>query len=152
VNLVLATLGVGVASALIPLVNIEAYLAALATQTTASQAPALALAAGVGQTMGKVVWYAIAMKSMTHPWVQKKMSSDKMRASVERWHERTTGRPVIAGAVVLCSAFTGFPPLLAIAVVAGAIRMPFWVFLPTCLVGRVARFYLLLVGVETVFG
>ena len=60
-NLVLATLGVGVASALIPLVNIEAYLAALATQTTASQAPALALAAGVGQTMGKVVWYAIAM-------------------------------------------------------------------------------------------
>jgi membrane protein YqaA with SNARE-associated domain len=42
----------------------------------------------------------------------------------------------------------GLPPLLVMAAVAGALKMPYWVFLPTIFVGRAMRFWLVLAGVE----
>ena len=47
-----------------------------------------------------------------------------------------------------CSASVGIPPLLAMAAVAGVLKMPMWVFVPTVLVGRSLRFGLLFLGAD----
>jgi membrane protein YqaA with SNARE-associated domain len=58
------------------------------------------------------------------------------------------GRPVYAGAVMFVAASVGIPPLLVMAAVAGMLKMPMWVFLPTVFVGRSIRFGLLFLGVD----
>lgn len=144
--LFLATLGVAIASALLPFVNIEVYMVALGAKIDPSHAPLYAIAGGIGQTIGKVVWYVVAMRSVNSEWARKKLESPKMKASIAKWHARTESNPWVAGGVMFAAAFAGIPPLLAMAVVAGAIRMPMWVFVPTTLVGRTLRFYLILIG------
>jgi membrane protein YqaA with SNARE-associated domain len=152
-SLVLTTLGLGLASALIPLINIEIYLNGLvaAGRVDSGQWVAVALASGVGQTCGKIIWYEVAARSMESAWVQKKLTQDKWKLSYEKWHLRIVGRPWYAGSIIFAAAFLGVPPLLVLAVVAGSLRMPRWVFIPTVLVGRVLRFYLILAGAGTVY-
>ena len=62
--------------------------------------------------------------------------------------ERITGRPWYGGGILFVAALFGLPPLLVMAAVAGALKMPYWVFLPTIFVGRALRFWLVLAGVE----
>ncbi|MDO9496464.1 MAG: hypothetical protein Q7J48_12245, partial [Nocardioides sp.] len=69
-----------------------------------------------------------------------------------RWQARMDGRPWFAGAIMLISSFAGVPPLLVMAAVAGALRMRMYVFLPTILIGRTLRFWLVLAGVESLLG
>jgi hypothetical protein len=52
-KLVLATLAYSVLSSVVPIFNIEVYLAALATQIEPEQALALAVTAGFGQAVGQ---------------------------------------------------------------------------------------------------
>lgn len=144
--LLLATLGVSIASALLPFVNIEAYMIVLGAKITPAQAPMYAVVGGIGQTIGKVIWYYVALKSVNSAWARKKLESPKMKASIAKWHARTESNPWVAAAVMFAAAFGGIPPLLAMAVVAGAIAMPLWVFVPTTLVGRILRFWLILIG------
>jgi membrane protein YqaA with SNARE-associated domain len=153
-TVVLSTFGLGLASALLPLINIEIYLGGLvaAGQVGTGKSVGLALAAGTGQTIGKIIWYEVAERSMESAWVQKKLTNDKWKLSYEKWQDRIHGRPWYAGSIIFAAAFLGVPPLLVLAVVAGSLRMPRWVFIPMVLVGRVLRFYLILVGVGSVFG
>ena len=152
-TLVFSTFGVALASALIPLINIEIYLGALAGAGIGTgQTVAIAIAAGTGQTVGKIIWYELALRSFESPRVQKKFTNEKWQMSYHRWQSRIRGRPWYAGAIIFASAFFGVPPLLVLAMVAGTLQMPRWVFIPTVLVGRVGRFYLILVGVTSLFG
>lgn len=144
--LLLATLGVSIASALLPFVNIETYMILLGAEITPAQAPLYAVVGGIGQTIGKVIWYVIAMKSVNSGWVKRRLEAPKMKATIEKWHDRTESKPWIAASIMFAAAFGGIPPLLAMAVVAGVIRMPMWVFVPTTLIGRTLRFWLILVG------
>ena len=41
------------------------------------------------------------------------------------------GRPWYGGEVLFAAALGGIPPLLVMAAVAGALKMPYWVFPPT---------------------
>ncbi|CUR56158.1 conserved membrane hypothetical protein [metagenome] len=149
---VLTTFGIALASALLPLINIEIYLGGLAGAGVGmGESLAIATAAGVGQTLGKIVWYELAQRSFESERVQKKLTNEKWRAAYAKWQARITGRPWYAGAIMFASAFAGVPPLLVLAMVAGTLHMPRWVFIPTVLVGRVLRFYLILVGVHSVF-
>ena len=143
---VLTTFGLGLASALIPLINIEIYLSGLvaAQRVGAGQSVALAIASGVGQTIGKIIWYEIAARSMESAWVKKKLAQDKWKLSYTKWQLRIQGRPWYAGSIIFAAAFLGVPPLLVLAVVAGSLRMPRTVFIPMVLVGRIGRFYLIL--------
>ena len=149
--LVLSTFLVAVASALIPLINIELILAGLATRVGSGQALWLALVSGAGQTVGKIIWYEAATRSMDSRWVRRRLDQPKRQAAYLRWEERTRGRPWYAGGLMFVSAFVGLPPLLVMAVVAGSLHMPRWVFVPTVLVGRTGRFWLILAGVGTFF-
>jgi membrane protein YqaA with SNARE-associated domain len=142
-----STFGVSVASALFPLINIELYLAGVGAVGSGT-ALTIGLVAGAGQSAGKIVWYEIAKRSVETEWAQKKLSSPKVHASYDRWVGRMHGRPWYGGAVLFVSALGGLPPLLVMAAVAGALKMPYWVFLPTIFVGRAMRFWLILAGVE----
>ena len=58
------------------------------------------------------------------------------------------GRPVYAAAIMFLAASAGIPPLLAMAAVAGLLKMPMWAFIPTVFVGRTIRFTALFLGVD----
>ena len=154
--LLLTTFLVGLGSALLPFINIEIYLAGVAGADGAGgldgwRAVAISSVAAVGQTIGKIVWFEVAKRGMTSAWAQRRLSKPKTRASYEKWSGRMQGRPWYAGVIIFVSASAGVPPLLAMAVVAGALRMPLAVFVPTVLLGRALRFYLILVGVDFAF-
>jgi membrane protein YqaA with SNARE-associated domain len=151
-SLWLWTFGVSIASALFPLINMEVILGGMAATVGDGHAFPLALTAGLGQSVGKIVWYEATRRSIETDWVQKKLSGEKIKASYARWQARMDGRPWFAGAIMLVSSFAGVPPLLVMAAVAGALKMRMYVFLPTILVGRTLRFWLVLAGVESLLG
>ena len=66
-NLIWATLGYAILSSVVPIFNIEVYLAAIATQVSPGEALPLALMAGLGQAIGKLVWYWSVVRSMELP-------------------------------------------------------------------------------------
>jgi membrane protein YqaA with SNARE-associated domain len=147
----LTLLGVSIASALIPLINLELILAGLATQLGVGESLAFALAAGTGQTIGKVIWWFAAEKSMESRWVQRKLEKPKWREGYDRWSTRIHERPWYAAAIIFVSSAGGVPPLLVLAIVAGSMKMPLWAFVPTVWVGRVLRFWFILAGVSVWF-
>ena len=144
-KLVLTTLVVSFGSALLPFVNIEAYLAAVGAAVDGAALWGIAAAAAVGQTAGKVLLYYAAEWTMNLPWLKKKMAQPKWQASYARWQERINTHPGQTAAILFASASIGFPPLYVIAVLAGQLKVNIWLFVSTCLVGRFLRF-LALVG------
>jgi membrane protein YqaA with SNARE-associated domain len=130
-----------VASALLPILNVEIYLIGIADQVP--HAP-YAIIAAAGQTIGKVIWFYAGIHAMKVPWLRRKMETEAWQASYTKWHDRIVGRPWMAGLICFASALTGFPPLAVIAVLAGTFRMNFFVFLGTIFVGRAIRFYVCL--------
>lgn len=126
---VLGALGTGVASALVPVVNAEAYAVVAATRSHAWLAVVLVLALAAGQTAGKLVLFESARRGATR-WAAKLTES--------RWAGRATGPPV-----VLLSAVVGLPPLAIVSLASGAAGQRRWLFGVLCLVGRTARFAVL---------
>ncbi|MGL4743916.1 MAG: hypothetical protein ACRCXL_05945 [Dermatophilaceae bacterium] len=144
---VLLALGFGGLSALVPVLNAEAFLLASAAvaPTTAVQF-ALVAALGVGQTAGKVVLFLAARRGR------------ELRAGRPRRPRRQRGRlqqrlgilgaralalldrPAPAAGVLVASASVGIPPLAVTSVAAGTRTTPLWLFVGCTLVGRVARF------------
>lgn len=143
-KLVLTTLVVAFGSAVLPFINIEAYLAAVGAAVDHVGIWTVAAAAAIGQTAGKVALYYAADWAMGLPWTRKKMSSPKWTRSYERWQTRIEDRPGRTGLLLFASASLGFPPLYVMAVLAGHLRINIWVFLSTCVVGRYLRFLVLL--------
>lgn len=136
----LATLGVAFASALIPVVNIEAYLIAL----TLSQHPAvhlLALAAAVGQMGGKMIFWAVGAGLMSAERVSRKGKAKGRWAQrmdrLQQWCTQHRWGPAL---VTLVSAVVGLPPFAVWSVLAGSIAMPWWQFLALGTLGRYLRF------------
>lgn len=151
-TLLLTTFWFSVGSALIPILNVEVYLGAIATQTGQAAALGLSLVAALGQTVGKIVWYVGTRKSFESDWVQRRLDRPKVRSTYDKWHLQAEGRPWYAAGVLFLSSSVGLPPLLIMAAVAGALRMNFWVFVGSVFVGRFLRFYLIMAGVSFVVG
>jgi membrane protein YqaA with SNARE-associated domain len=142
----LGVLGVAFASALVPLVNIEAYLGVRGSVGGIDNVWVLGLAAGFGQMVGKVVWYYLGASSLHWGWVRRRMETPKAQARLETWRLRTHERPVLAGALVFGSAFSGFPPFAILSVLAGQLRMQLALFFGLGLAGRWLRFTAVLGG------
>jgi membrane protein YqaA with SNARE-associated domain len=143
--------GASVASALLPLINIEAILAVTISQQE-QHAFALVVAATIGQMLGKILWYWGAVEVERAPWVRRQLEKPKAKASLERWHARAEGRPWFTAGLLFVSAFTGFPPYAVTAVLAGTLRVNFWAFLVTGLLGRGLRFWVVVAGASTFLG
>jgi len=143
---VLAVLGVGMLSALVPLVNIEAYLGLRGSLAGLHSVWLLGLMAAVGQMAGKLVWYYLGASSLQWAWVRRRIDTPKAQARLLRWRTRTAERPMVAGGLVAASAFSGFPPFAILSVLAGQLRMRVWLFLGLGLAGRWLRFSAVLGG------
>jgi membrane protein YqaA with SNARE-associated domain len=143
---VLAVLGVGMLSALVPLVNIEAYLGLRGSLLDVHGVWLLGLMAAAGQMAGKLVWYYLGASSLRWAWVARRMDTPKAQARLARWRTRTAERPVVAGGLVALSAFSGFPPFAILSVLAGQLRMRVWLFVALGLAGRWLRFSAVLGG------
>lgn len=149
---VLALLGVGFVSALVPLVNIEAYLGVRGSVADVGAVWTLGLAAALGQMAGKAVWYYLGANALNWGWVRRKVETPKAQARLEKWRTRTQTKPLVAGLLVFLSAFSGFPPFAIVAVLAGQLRMNFGLFFVLGLVGRWLRFAAVLGGAEWLGG
>lgn len=142
----LATVVIGFASALVPLINIEAYLGVRAAVATVEGVWHLALAAACGQMVGKLVWYYLGARALSWGWIRRKVEKPKNAARLELWRRRTHDRPVLTGLLVFVSATTGLPPFAVLSVLAGQLRMNLMLFLVLGLAGRWLRFLLILTG------
>lgn len=138
----------GFASALVPLINIEAYLAVYAAVAGTAGLWGLAAVAAVGQMLGKLVWYRVGASSLGWGWVRRRVEKPRARARLELWRARTHQRPVLAGSLVLVSGLVGLPPFAILAVVAGQLKMSLPLFLSLGFVGRTLRFAAVLGGVS----
>lgn len=151
----LGLFGVAVASALVPLINIEAYLIGLGALTGSSDVWFLATVAGVGQMAGKVVWYYLGANAVRWGWVRRKLEQPKAAEKLALWQQRTHDRPWISSVLVFVSALTGFPPFAIVSVLAGQLRMSLTLFLVVGGIGRTLRFAAFLGGAgwlsETLF-
>ena len=135
----LSTFGFCILSALIPVLNAEVYLAALA----ASQSPPLwpmAIVAAAGQMIGKIIYYYLGKSSLEWQWVKKRTDTPRFQTGLERWRSRLDHRPWVAALFVFVSASVGIPPFAIVAVLAGTLRMSLTMFVLVGFLGRVLRF------------
>lgn len=139
-------LGVGIASALVPLVNIEAYLGVRGAVSVRHGIWVLGLAAALGQMLGKLVWYHLGATSLEWPWVRRRIDSPKAQLRLQAWRLRVDRRPVLAAGITFLSALVGLPPFAILAVLAGQLRMSLALFLALGLAGRWLRFSAVLGG------
>ena len=94
------------ASALIPVINIELYLMGAAALAPRQMAVPLVLAATVGQMVGKVVMYFAATGAV-------KLPGNRLRAALEGMNTTLRNRPRSGGALVFASAAAGLPPFFS---------------------------------------
>ena len=132
VALYAATFGFAFVSGVIPFVlNIELYLLAVAALTNAP-APAIVGLATAGQTAAKIVLYLVGRGALNIKWVKRAAASKAMGAFEKR--------PGSGLGVVAVSSLVGIPPLYAVSLVAGTLRLPFAAFTALIIVGRTIRF------------
>lgn len=147
-NVLLSTFGVGVLSALVPFVNLEAYLAGVAVIIGIHGLWALPMTAAAGQVVGKVAWYEAGRSSVRVGRVRRTLESPRWGRMIARLHA-TMGRRGWTGVVILAvSAVLGIPPLAIVAVLVGQSKFPRPLFVAILLAGRTLRFAVLLYGVS----
>lgn len=131
---------VALASAVLPVLNLETYLAGW--HLFAPRYVFLsALVAAVGQTIGKFAWYEAGHGADRLPWLGRKLSRPKAVERTERWQARLEGHPVRAAGVLFAASTVSLPPLFIMAAVAGYLRMHRGVFAGVVFVGRCLRFW-----------
>jgi membrane protein YqaA with SNARE-associated domain len=150
----LTSIGFGLVSAIVPLANAEAYIVASQVTALAGAIP-VAVGVGIGQTIGKVLLFLGVRRGREFAIVRRHRpetrtrpvgpTGARMRALLARLldliGQKRWGLPI-----VLLAAVVGVPPLYAVALLAGATRMPVLGFALTVLVGRVTRFVLVATG------
>lgn len=148
---VLGTLAYSILSSVVPVFNIEVYLVALATQVAREDTYLLALMAGIGQAIGKLVWYEATARSLTIPWLKRRLDAPKRQAQLEKWEGRVNGRPWVGFVASFVSGLIGVPPLLVMGVVAGVVRMNRASFFVAIVLGRGLQSWAILAGVTSLF-
>lgn len=151
----LTSVAFGVVSAIVPVVNAEAYVVASQVTAVAGAIP-IAVGVGIGQTIGKCLLFYGVRRGRQFRFVRE--HREKVRA-----HPRGRVRQALHDAIqfllrlvgtkrwglpiTFIAAVVGIPPLYAVALLAGATTMKLRYFAPVVLVGRVTRFLLVAYGV-----
>jgi len=132
----LASLIVGVLSALIPIINAELYLIGVVLLTgSVPAAIALGLLVGLGQMIVKVGLYEGAKRAgeagrkRNAKWAAQ---LERARVRVDQWRSKTW--------LTFVSAVVGIPPFYIITLLAGALQVRFRTFLALGILGRSIRF------------
>ncbi|MBF4160595.1 hypothetical protein [Nocardioides acrostichi] len=135
---ILAGVGYGLGSALLPIVNAEAY-AVVCASTRAWVLVPVVIALAAGQTVGKLLLFEAARRGSTRFHTGSKVAA----LAESRWAIRIRSALVhrrTALPLMLASAGLGLPPLALVSVAAGASGQPRRTFAGLCLLGRTARF------------
>ncbi len=144
----LSTFLFAIASALFPLLNVEAFIAGLSAISRSSGLWSIAFVAGLGQAVGKVFWYQVGRSSMNWTYIRKKMAAPGWKARFDAVKKRTDEKPWTGFVFLFLSAVLGFPPLAITAVLAGQLRFSRLWFYLTVAVGRTLRFAAVIGGVD----
>ncbi|CAN5268531.1 hypothetical protein BH09ACT10_BH09ACT10_18050 [soil metagenome] len=157
-----AAFGFGVASAMIPILNVEAYLALNVAVLGKTLVVGLVFFLAVGTTIGKVVLFHGARAGREYARKRVVDTSEleprRFAALRARFTTMTAGlmrfldHPVKGPLTVLLSAIVGIPPLLAVAVAAGASKQNVWLFAAAIFVGRAIRFAVIALTVAGLLG
>jgi membrane protein YqaA with SNARE-associated domain len=139
----ITTFGVAFASAVVPVIPIEIYLLGAAALAPREFALPLALAAALGQMVGKILVYYAGTGAV-------KLPGRHLQTAITRAHEYMARRPRSGASVMFVSAVAGFPPFVLMTLVAGAARMNLPLFLIIGLVGRFIRFGLIVLAPHVV--
>jgi membrane protein YqaA with SNARE-associated domain len=146
VKAILGTLGYSILGSVIPLFNVEVYLVGITTLIPKSAIIPVALAAGAGQAAGKVVWYHASLRSMSMPWMQRRLETPKFKARYERWEKVVNGHPLAGAGLTFASGLVGVPPLLVMGVLGGALKMNQFIFFGAIFLGRALQSWAILAG------
>jgi membrane protein YqaA with SNARE-associated domain len=157
----LVAVAFGLASAVVPIFNAEAYV--LGAGVSGRLDPVAAgVGVAIGQTVGKMAMFlAIRYRpgyadrhqraepkplDLTSRWGRiRQWQRDASRRLLDTLSDLRYGIPV-----TLLSSLVGIPPLYAVALIAGASRMRVLSFGGAVLAGRVARFVAMALGVSAV--
>jgi membrane protein YqaA with SNARE-associated domain len=149
--------GFGIGSAVIPVMNAEAYVLGVGVSGALDPVVA-AVGVSVGQTLGKVVMF-LAVRYRPAYAAKKGKESKPVDLSTRRgrfiqWNRDISKRLLDALSdrrwgvpVTLLSSAVGIPPLYGVALIAGASRMGVVTFTLSVLTGRLARFITLALGI-----
>lgn len=141
-----------VLSAVVPVANAEVYLVGVAVASDTSPG-LLAIAAAAGQMTGKMLFYLIGRGVLDVSRLRRKGTASgrwaARMATVQAWSDRHAWGP---GAVTLVSAFVGLPPFAVVSVLAGTLRMRWWLFATIGMVGRSGRFLAVLLAPGLLLG
>lgn len=149
-----AAFGYGIASAIIPILNVEAYVAVNVVAFGAPMVTGLVVALTLGTTIGKIIVFQGARAGKEIVRTRASRRPPRTAGPVRQRVQRVSGvllswldRPYQGALTVLVAAFIGIPPLLAVAVIAGASRQNVWLFAAAVAVGRAARFTAIAAGI-----
>jgi membrane protein YqaA with SNARE-associated domain len=131
-----STFGICIISALIPLVNAELVLLGAVAYAPSGMALPLAGAATLGQMVGKVAMYFVGRGALRLPGARVKTVMAKAEARLEK-------KQGMENAIYCTSAFLGIPPYYLVAVTSGMVHYPLPRFVALGLLGRFARFAIL---------
>jgi membrane protein YqaA with SNARE-associated domain len=131
--------GIALIGALVPVFSVEVYLVGAGAVSDGPVLAAMAVAAAAGQTVGKLAYYYMGRGVLTVSWLRP-AKPGRWSERIERWRRRAEDRPLWGAWVMLAGAFASLPPYAVMCVVAGTMRMSLGVFLATSMVGRTARF------------
>jgi membrane protein YqaA with SNARE-associated domain len=147
--------GYGILSALVPIANAEGYVVVSGLSSIGGAVPVVA-GVVLGQTFGKVLLFLGVRRGKQFPFVRHQRARLRRRpvgAARRRVRRvlatllRLVGEKRWGLPIVLLAAVVGFPPLYAVALLAGATRMKVGWFAAAVLVGRTLRFVLVARGV-----
>lgn len=139
------SLAYGIASAMIPLLNAEAYMGVVAAASSPPTAWACTAAMGIGTAIGKGVIFVASRRGASRLAANPTPRTPRTRLGhrIHRIGARLLdwlSHPWLGLITVLTAALIGIPPLLAVAVLAGASRMRLPWFCLAVLIGRLVRF------------
>jgi membrane protein YqaA with SNARE-associated domain len=155
----LTSIGFGAVSAVLPVANAEAYVIACQMSSVAGMLP-IAAGVGVGQTIGKLLLFLGVRRGKQFKFVRHQREKIRVATvgpvrqqfrSVIGTLLRLVGTARWGLPIVFLAAVVGFPPLYAVALLAGATRMSIVRFGVVVLVGRVTRFVLVALGVTGLY-
>ena len=151
----LTSVAFGVVSAIVPIINAELYVLVSQVSAVAGVVP-VAVGVGVGQTIGKCLLFIGVRRGRQFRFFREhraKARTEPRGRVRQAWHDvlqfllRLVGTKRWGLPITLLAAVVGFPPLYAVALLAGATTMKLRYFAPVVLVGRVTRFLLVAYGV-----
>ncbi|MEU3305498.1 hypothetical protein ACWGSK_05455 [Nocardiopsis sp. NPDC055551] len=138
---------VATAGGLVPILNIEVYLLGAVATLDDGALVAMAVAAAVGQTLGKIPYYYVGKGTITAPWLKRKAATPgKWATRMAGWRTKAEDRPIWGAGLLALSSFASVPPFMVVSVLAGVVRMNLVLFCVVTFVTRLARFLIVVLA------